>query len=151
MHAGVTDLGFAGTVPADVDQRVILSGVTWKQYETLLELFADDQPGFRVAYLEGELEIMSPSRKHERIKTTVGRLVELYALERDIPLTGLGSTPSGRPPRSAARSLTSTTASVRRRRSRISPSRYATRTPGWSSANSSMDGLMISSSPSKSS
>jgi Uma2 family endonuclease len=92
MHAGVTDLGFAGTVPADVDQRVILSGVTWKQYETLLELFADDQPGVRVAYLEGELEIMSPSRKHERIKTTVGRLAELYALERDIPLTGLGST-----------------------------------------------------------
>jgi Uma2 family endonuclease len=92
MHLGVTDLGFAGTAPGDVDQRVILTAVTWKQYESLLELFGDDHPGVRLAYLEGDLEIMSPSRKHERIKTTLGRLVELYALERDIPLTGLGST-----------------------------------------------------------
>ncbi len=92
MHIGVTELGFAGNAPDDVDQRVILTAVTWEQYEALLGLFGDDQAGVRVAYLEGDLEIMSPSRKHERIKTTVARLVELYALERDIPLTGLGST-----------------------------------------------------------
>lgn len=92
MHLGVTELGFAANSHADVDQRVILRGVTWEQYEGLLELFGDDQPGIRVAYLNGELEIMSPSRRHERIKTVVGRLVELYALERDISLTGLGST-----------------------------------------------------------
>jgi len=92
MHIGVTELGFARNAPGDVDQRVILTAVTWEQYEALLELFGDDQAGVRVAYLEGDLEIMSPSRKHERIKTTVGRLVELYALERDILLTGLGST-----------------------------------------------------------
>ena len=70
-HTGVTELGFAGAIPADVDQRVILTGVSWKQYEALLELFGDDQPGVRVAYLAGDLEIMSPSRKHERIKTTL--------------------------------------------------------------------------------
>jgi Uma2 family endonuclease len=92
MHMGVTELGFAGSAPGDVDQRVILMAVTWQQYEALLDLFGDDHPEVRVAYLEGALEIMSPSRKHEHIKKTVARLVELYAVERDIPLTGLGST-----------------------------------------------------------
>lgn len=92
MRKTGTELDFVGSAPVDVDQRVILSGVTWAQYEGLLQLFEDDQPGIRVAYLEGELEIMSPSRKHERIKTAVGRLVELYAVERDVPLIGLGST-----------------------------------------------------------
>jgi len=81
----------AEAVP-DADQRVVLCGITWEQYETLLAVFGDDQPGIRTAYLEGQLEIMSPSRKHEHIKTVVARLVELYALERDIPLNGLGST-----------------------------------------------------------
>jgi Uma2 family endonuclease len=92
MHAAATELGFAQMGPPDVDQRVILTCITWKQYQALLELFGDDRPGIRMAYLEGDLEIISPSRKHERIKTTVGRLVELYAAERDVSLTGLGST-----------------------------------------------------------
>jgi len=76
----------------DLDQRIVLRGVTWEQYEALLALFGDDPPGIRMAYLEGALEIMSPSRKHETIKKMVARLVELYALERGISLTGLGST-----------------------------------------------------------
>ena len=78
--------------PPDVDQRIVLRGVTWEQYEALLALFGDDPPGIRMAYLEGALEIMSPSRKHETIKKMVARLVELYALERGISLNGLGST-----------------------------------------------------------
>jgi Uma2 family endonuclease len=92
MSVGVAELGFSRSAPVDVDQRVILTGITWKQYEALLAVFGDDQPGIRVAYLTGALEIGSPSRKHERIKTMFGRLLELYALERDIPVTGLGST-----------------------------------------------------------
>ena len=78
--------------PPDLDQRIVLRGVTWEQYEALLALFGDDPPGIRMSYLEGALEIMSPSRKHETIKKMVARLVELYALERGIALTGLGST-----------------------------------------------------------
>lgn len=78
--------------PPDLDQRIVLRDVSWEQYEALIALFGDDPPGIRMAYLEGALEIMSPSRKHETIKTVVARLVELYALERGISLTGLGST-----------------------------------------------------------
>ena len=78
--------------PPDLDQRIVLRDVSWEQYEALLALFGDDPPGIRMAYLDGALEIMSPSRKHETIKTVVSRLIELYALERGISLTGLGST-----------------------------------------------------------
>ena len=78
--------------PPDLDQRIVLRDVSWEQYEALLALFGDDPPGIRMAYLEGALEIMSPSRKHETIKKVVARLVELYAIERGILLTGLGST-----------------------------------------------------------
>jgi Uma2 family endonuclease len=45
-----------------------------------------------MTYLRGSLEIMSPSRTHEVEKTQVARLLELYCLERDIPLYGYGST-----------------------------------------------------------
>jgi Uma2 family endonuclease len=38
------------------------------------------------------LEIMSPSREHEVDKTQIARLLELFCLERDIPLFGYGST-----------------------------------------------------------
>jgi Uma2 family endonuclease len=44
-----------------------------------------------MTYLEGALEIMSPSRLHENIKTRIARLLELFALERDIRLQGYGS------------------------------------------------------------
>ena len=51
-----------------------------------------DSPGVRMTYLEGRLEIMSPSRSHEVSKKQIARLLELYCLERDIPLYGYGST-----------------------------------------------------------
>jgi len=45
-----------------------------------------------MTYLEGQLEIMSPSRTHEVGKKQIARLLELFCLERDIPLFGYGST-----------------------------------------------------------
>jgi Uma2 family endonuclease len=51
------------TVSADLargEQRCTLHGITWEQYETLRE--ATDIPG--LTYLEGVLELMSPSRDH---------------------------------------------------------------------------------------
>jgi Uma2 family endonuclease len=76
--------------PADVDQRVLLSGISWRDYCVLRDLL--DGPGVRMTYLEGTLEIMSPSRLHEDLKKRIARLLELFALERDVPLYGYGST-----------------------------------------------------------
>ena len=76
--------------PGTFDQRVILHGVTWEQYEAVLAMRGDGA-GVRVAFLEGELELMSPSRDHETIKKCIARLVEAYAEERGLRLDGLGS------------------------------------------------------------
>lgn len=76
--------------PRDVDQRVILNGISWRDYSVLRDLL--DGPGLRMTYLEGTLELMSPSRLHEDVKTRIARLLELYALERELRLYGYGST-----------------------------------------------------------
>jgi Uma2 family endonuclease len=74
----------------DVDQRVIVNGVDFQTYSAVRDLL--DGPGIRLTYLCGALEIMSPSRRHEDLKKRIARLIELFALERDIALYGYGST-----------------------------------------------------------
>jgi Uma2 family endonuclease len=64
--------------------------VPWSAYEAQLAL-RGDAPVPRVAYLDGVMELMSPSRDHERIKSYVGCLVEAYALERGIDLSPYGA------------------------------------------------------------
>jgi Uma2 family endonuclease len=76
--------------PADMDQRVILTGMTWKDFEILLAIRGDNS-GVRMAYMEGAIELMSPSINHEGVKKTVARLVEAYADELGLPLNGYGS------------------------------------------------------------
>lgn len=75
---------------ADEEQRVLLQGVSWATYVMLRD--SVDSPGVRMTYFEGKLEITSPSRAHEVEKTQIARLLELFCLERDIPLFGYGST-----------------------------------------------------------
>ncbi len=71
------------------DQRVVLHNVPWAHYEAHLELRGEKGTP-RLTYLDGELEIMSPSRDHERVKSYLGRLVEAYAFERGIDLSPYG-------------------------------------------------------------
>ena len=77
--------------PAGADSRIVVHGVTWEKYVALRELL-DDHPGLRMTYLEGALEIMSPSPEHERQKKMIARLIETYAVERRVSLNGYGST-----------------------------------------------------------
>jgi Uma2 family endonuclease len=77
-------------IPPDPDGRVILHGMGWWQFEAMLAI-RGDQAGVRLAYLEGALEIMSPSTTHEIIKTMIARLLEAYAEERGILFNGYGS------------------------------------------------------------
>lgn len=74
----------------DVDQRVILHGVAWKDYEAVLAMRGESS-AVRVTYLEGSLELMSPSTNHELDKTKLARLLEAYADELGIELEGYGS------------------------------------------------------------
>ena len=72
------------------EQRVLLTNVPWSVYVMLRDSL--DSPGLRMTYLKGDLELMSPSKLHEVNKTQIARLLELFCLERDIPLFGYGST-----------------------------------------------------------
>ena len=72
------------------EQRMLLHDVSWKEYVILRELF--DRPGLRMTYLEGALELTSPSPEHELWKKNIARLIELFAHVRGIDLYGYGST-----------------------------------------------------------
>ena len=76
--------------PAPIDQRVLLRGVAWGDYLRLLEL-RGERAVPRLTYLDGELELMSPSVDHEGMKKRLARLLEDYARICHIPLEGFGS------------------------------------------------------------
>ena len=75
----------------DPEERFLSTGVSWRQYEHLLQQLADTSR-YRVTYLEGVLEIMAPSRSHEVAKKNIGRLLEAYFEETRTRFWGLGST-----------------------------------------------------------
>jgi Uma2 family endonuclease len=75
--------------PVD-DHIVQIDGATWEDYERFLDIRGERSVP-RITYLEGTLELMTPSRDHETIKSIVGRLVEAYCLHADIRFTSVGS------------------------------------------------------------
>jgi Uma2 family endonuclease len=76
--------------PADEDHVVYLPDATWADYQRLVAI-RGDRSAPRITYLEGLLELMSPSRTHDVIKSRIGRLVEVYCLERGIEFEACGS------------------------------------------------------------
>jgi len=72
------------------ENRVLLSGISWATFELLL---ADTQNhGTRFTYDRGYLEMMSPSREHERLKRLIGRMIETMTEALAIPISSAGST-----------------------------------------------------------
>ena len=75
----------------DSEQKSIITGVSWEDYELLLNLL-EDSSHYRISYLDGTLEIMSPSRNHEFSKKNIARLLEAYLNQAEIDYWGYGST-----------------------------------------------------------
>jgi Uma2 family endonuclease len=73
------------------EQRVVLEGVTWQQYESLLATLGDGFPSLRLSYLEGTLEVMTTSAEHEELKTTIAMLLETYFQVTRTRFHGMGS------------------------------------------------------------
>lgn len=59
------------------DQRVRMHDVSWDTFETILRS-RGDRPGPKMTYLDGELELMSPSMDHEHIGRTIGSILDVY-------------------------------------------------------------------------
>jgi Uma2 family endonuclease len=72
------------------DHIVMLGGVAWADYERFL-VIRGDRAAPRMTFLNGVLEIMTPSRHHESVKSRIGRLVEVYCLHAGIDFETLGS------------------------------------------------------------
>jgi Uma2 family endonuclease len=64
--------------------------VPWSTYVVLRDSI--ESASVRMTYLRGALEIRSPSSKHEVDKKQIARFLEVFCLERDIPLFAYGST-----------------------------------------------------------
>ncbi|NET17348.1 MAG: Uma2 family endonuclease [Okeania sp. SIO1H6] len=75
----------------DPEERHTITPVSWSQYETLLSVLGD-RSSYRISYLDGVLEIVAPSRRHESGKTRIGTLLEIYFLETNTEYFPTGST-----------------------------------------------------------
>jgi len=82
-------------LPDSDDRCVILRDVSWTTYESLLREL-QGQHVF-LTYDRGTLEIMSPSPRHAKIGKFIGRLIETFTLELQIPIVALGNTTWKRP------------------------------------------------------
>lgn len=80
-------LGGMGTEP--YDEFVVLRGVTWADYERLLEIRGDDRSP-RMSYLDGSLELMTPSFDHDDWSRRILLLVAAYCERYDIPFHTAG-------------------------------------------------------------
>ncbi|MGL5064818.1 MAG: Uma2 family endonuclease [Microcoleus sp.] len=72
------------------DQRLVHYGMSWQQFKLLQESFADS-PGIRLAYYDGEIEIVTVSPDHESISRMITALLIVYFLHNDIEFNPLGS------------------------------------------------------------
>jgi len=76
-----------GTNP---EERLIICGLSWQRYLDLDKALGDDRPGPRFYYLDGDLEIMTTSNEHERIKKWLGGFIEDYFLHLDTEIVTRG-------------------------------------------------------------
>lgn len=78
-------------LPLPLQEHVYLPGVSYETYEALITEI-QDRRRLRITYHNGRMEIMSPSQKHERGKTLIGRMIETLTEELNIPIFSVGST-----------------------------------------------------------
>ncbi len=82
------------TLPGDyvpkAGERIVLRGQSWTAFQTLLAL-RGDRARPRMAYLDGEVELMGTSREHEGVKGKIGPIIQQFCFERGIPITSYGN------------------------------------------------------------
>lgn len=74
----------------DPEERFITSDVSWESYEALLAKL-EGNSHYRVTYLDGVLEIVSPSIRHEKVKSNLGMLLERFFYSKRIHCVPMGS------------------------------------------------------------
>jgi Uma2 family endonuclease len=70
--------------------RVVLKNISWQTYQSLVIDF-EREPGMRLTYDRGTIEIRMPLAPHETYKKILGRLIETATEELDLEIRSLGS------------------------------------------------------------
>src|SRR5256885_560743 len=63
---------------AQPEERVVVCGISWNRYLAFDKFLGADRPVPRLYYLDGELEIITTSKEHERIKKWIAGFLEIY-------------------------------------------------------------------------
>jgi len=90
MTSRASDSVPPGMYVPTADARVVMRGVGWHGYQSLHVLRGEERSRPKLAYLDGAVELMSPSRDHERINYKIGQIVTFYCVELGIPIAGYG-------------------------------------------------------------
>lgn len=72
--------------PPPNEQRVVLSGVGWQQFEKLLAELGEDRET-RFTYWRGKLEMMTPVEAHQRCSKLIDSLILVLLDELNAPIT----------------------------------------------------------------
>jgi Uma2 family endonuclease len=75
----------------DPGSAMIISGLTWKTYEALLQDLGDNRPT-RIAYEQGVLEIRMPGEPHEIVNRLLAKIITMLAMELGMEANDFGST-----------------------------------------------------------
>lgn len=70
---------------------ILLMNVSWADYERFLDDF-EEKAGWRLAYNEGNLEIMPPLMEHETPSRVIDKFVWVYCEHFDLTVESAGST-----------------------------------------------------------
>jgi Uma2 family endonuclease len=70
--------------PMRPQQQLQLQGIPWNTYVLLRELPENEH--VRMIYDRGDLEMMSPSRRHEQFASLIDRLIGFWALDLNIDI-----------------------------------------------------------------
>jgi Uma2 family endonuclease len=66
------------------EDRLTLSGFSWEGYEALDAALGEDRSGPRLYFLDGTVEIMSTSQKHEELKKWIADLMAQFFIAKNI-------------------------------------------------------------------
>ncbi len=72
------------------ETRTLIDNVRWETYVALAEDRRGNVP--RITYDRGLMELMSPKKEHEKVKTLLGRLVAAFAEVKEIDIESVAST-----------------------------------------------------------
>ncbi|TWT97529.1 Uma2 family endonuclease [Neorhodopirellula pilleata] len=75
------------SIPSEI--RLLMDNVRWETYVALADGRRGSLP--RIVYDRGLMELMSPKKEHEKIKTLLGRLIAAYAEAVELDIDSVAS------------------------------------------------------------